>query len=236
LDKLNSSNYERNEKGSIVTGARILIIDDHPPAREGLAIAARAALPGAVVDQVDSVGAACELAMRHGRYKLVLIDCSLPDAPGCSGLLTLQQKLPDAPIVGVASRSQLGLAGAMKMFGAAGFLSKTNSLDAIAGSLRQILAGSPAFPQDCRSERGLAAARARIKDLSSAQLRVLIALADGRLNKQIANDLKITEATVKAHLTAVFRKLGVRGRTQALLAVQPLLGNREAGDAMLAEA
>ena len=132
-------------------------------------------------------------------------------------------RVPWIPIVIISARQQPELIAAARALGAAGYLSKAQPLDALLGSLKRVLAGEVVFPAGAKgAEAG--AARDRIAVLSGAQLRVLLALADGRLNKQIAGDLGVTEATVKAHMTAIFRKLGVNNRTQAILAMQPLLG------------
>ncbi|HLZ79463.1 MAG TPA: response regulator transcription factor, partial [Sphingomonas sp.] len=151
----------------------------------------------------------------------------LPDAVGFSGFLRVQHALGDVPIVIISARQQPELVEAARALGAAGYLSKAQPLDETLASLRSALAGRTVFPSDSRSGHADAsAARKRIAELSSAQLRVLMALADGRLNKQIAGELGVTEATIKAHMTAIFRKLGVTNRTQAILAMQPLLADR----------
>lgn len=204
----------------------MLIADDHPLTREGLALAARAALPGGVVDQAGSIGdAQGTIAARKAGYALVLLDFMLPDARGFSGFLALQHVLGSTPIVIVTARQDAVLVDAARALGAAGYLFKSQPIDSIAQQLRQVLGGTPVFPVAAKADAGVADARARIADLSGAQLKVLLALADGRLNKQIAGDLDITEATVKAHLTAIFRKLGVTNRAQAMLAMQPLIGD-----------
>jgi len=207
-------------------GSRLLLADDHPLIREGLALAARVAMPELTIDSVGTIAEAEATIGRHRGYKLVLLDLVLPDAHGFSGFLRLQHLLGSVPIVIVSARQQPELIEAARVLGAAGYLSKTLPLDETLSSLRTVLAGGVVFPV-MRSGGGadVGAARARIADLSSAQLRVLMALADGRLNKQIAGELGVTEATIKAHLTAIFRKLGVNNRTQAILAMQPLLGD-----------
>jgi DNA-binding NarL/FixJ family response regulator len=208
---------------------RLLIADDHPLVREGLALAARAAMPGLTIDSAGSIAEAEKLVGLHRGYKLALLDLMLPDARGFSGFMRLQHLLGDVPILIISARQQPELIAAARALGAAGYLSKAQPLDALLGSLKRVLAGETVFPAGAKgAEAG--AARDRIAGLSGAQLRVLLALADGRLNKQIAGDLGVTEATVKAHMTAIFRKLGVNNRTQAILAMQPLLGE-PAGEA-----
>jgi DNA-binding NarL/FixJ family response regulator len=114
---------------------------------------------------------------------------------------------------------------AARALGAAAFLPKSLGIDALASSLRVIMRGGAVFPDEAAEQGPIQTARERIATLSGSQLKVMLALADGRLNKQIASDLGISEATVKAHMTAIFRKLGVKNRAQALLAMQPLLGD-----------
>lgn len=204
--------------------ARILIVDDHPLTFEGLAIAVRTAFPESSVDYAASVGEAEALAERHGRYSVVLLDYLLPDASGFSGLFRLQHALPDAAVVMISARADPGLAGTARLLGARGFLSKQRPIDAIAKQLAEIAAGGTCFGADAREEAGHGDVRDRVRSLSAAQRRVLFALADGKLNKQIAGELDVTEATVKAHMSAIFRKLGVLNRTQAILAVRDVLG------------
>ena len=207
-------------------GGHVLIADDHPLTREGLALATRAAIPGILIDSAGSIGEAEQAATaRKGAYRLVLLDFVLPDARGFSGFLQLQHLLGSTPIVIVSAHRDAVIVEAARALGAAGFLSKSMPLDDLAAALRTIATGGTVFPRDGAASDVAQSARDRIATLSGAQLKVLLALADGRLNKQIANDLDITEATVKAHMTAIFKKLGVNNRSQALLAMQPLLGD-----------
>jgi DNA-binding NarL/FixJ family response regulator len=195
-------------------------------------VAVRAAAPTLVVDKANSIAGAAELAKERRGYRLVLLDLLLPDAKGFSGFLRLQNMLGPTPIAIVTALRRPELIEAARALGAAGFLSKQQPVDEMAGAIRDIIGGRLVFPppQPNVSASAAANARERIADLSAAQLRVLLAMADGRLNKQIAGDLGVTEATIKAHLTAIFRKLGVTNRTQALLAMQPLLGEGEQGE------
>ncbi|KQT31309.1 LuxR family transcriptional regulator [Sphingomonas sp. Leaf412] len=207
---------------------RILVTDDHPLTREGLSLAARAAVVGAQVDAAGSVADAAGLIERRGPYRLILLDFALPDSHGYAGMLRLQQLAPTTPIVIVTAHERANLIEAAKALGAAGFVLKSQSLDDIAAALRAIAGGRTHFPDGVGADPLIAAARDRIGKLSKAQYAVLLALADGRSNKQIAHDLDIAEATVKAHLTTVFRKLGVTNRSQALLAAGPLLRTEDA--------
>lgn len=209
-------------------GKRILIADDHPLSREGLALAVRHAIPGVVVITAGTIAEAEAAMGQRGGFELVLLDLMLPDTHGFSGLVRLQFRMPDVPIVVITAQDDPALAAVARDLGAAGFLPKSAPLDEIAQGLGRIVEGEAVF----RAAAGGATAEAkamreRIALLSEAQRRVLFALARGCANKQIAYDLAITEATVKAHLTAIFRRLGVTNRMQAMLVLQPLLGEVE---------
>ena len=205
-------------------GGRVLVADDHPMTREGLSLAARAAMLGVTVVGVGTIAEAVAEAETRASFRMILLDFELPDAHGYSGLLALQFRDPAVPIVVVTAREKPSLVEAAQVLGAAGFLFKSLPLDAIAEQLRQVDQGGRSFPADVANNGTIAAARARIDELSPAQHGVLLSLVDGRSNKEIAHSLGVTEATVKAHLTAIFRKMGVTNRAQAMLAIQPLIG------------
>lgn len=206
-------------------GGHVLLADDHPLSREGLAMAARMALPGSAIVNASTVAEAVAATEARYHWRMILLDLQLPDARGYSGLLALQYRTPGTPIVIVTAYEDTMLIEAARALGAAGYVFKTTPLDTIAGRLRRVDAGESAFPEGTTPNPLIAAARSRIASLSAAQRDVLMALADGRSNKQIAHALDVTEATVKAHMTAIFRKMGVTNRAQALLAIQPLTGS-----------
>ena len=210
-----------------VTGARILIADEHALTREALGMAARAAMPGAQVVGVGSVAEAAVAMSDRRTFRLVLLDARVPGAYGYAGMLMLQRIDPEVPIVIVGTAADARAVAAARALGAAGFLFESVPLDEMAAILREVLRGGDHFPEDVGDDPVVAAARARIVALSRAQFGVLLALAGGGANKKIAFDLSITEATVKAHLTAIFRKLGVTNRGEAVRAIRPLL---EAGE------
>lgn len=207
-----------------MVSARVLIADDHPLIVEALSLAVRSSMPEMVVDKAASIAEAEAFSNERRGYKLVLLDFMLPDARGFSGFLRLQHSLGAVPIMLVTAQRRPELIEAARALGAAGFLSKSLALDEMARAMREVIAGRTVYPAATGGDAGAGSARERIATLSGAQLRVLLALADGKLNKQVAGDLGVTEATVKAHLTVIFRKLGVNNRTQALLSLQPLLG------------
>jgi len=227
FDSDNNCNHNGMAEDGRRLGGRALVADDHPLTREGLAMAARAALPGVSVVAAGSIAEARALTQRSP-MRMILLDFHLPDARGFSGLLTLQMDAPTTPIVVVSASEESRLVEAARAVGAAGYLFKSLPLDDLAERLRRVDGGQRIFPPVAPADAaGLADLRARLASLSNAQRAVLVALADGRANKQIARDLGVTEATVKAHLTAIFRKLGVANRAQALLAARPLIGRAE---------
>lgn len=185
---------------------------------------ARVAFAGAVVMAAGTIAEAVQVLRTGPPARMILLDYHLPDARGFSGLLALQHVASSVPVVVVSEREEMSLVEAARALGAWGFLSKSLPIDGFVAQVRQIAAGSPCFPVAAGEDPATRAAtlRQRIADLSRAQRSVVIALADGRSNKEIARGLGITEATVKAHLTSVFRKLAVSNRTQALLALGPL--------------
>lgn len=202
---------------------RVLIADDHPLTREGLAMAARLAMPGVAVDSAGSIAEAQSRIERHRDYRMLLLDLLLPDARGFSGFLRLQFAIPDTRIVIITARDDPKLVGIAHSLGAAGFLRKSEPLDGLAAQIRRIAAGEAGFP--VVEDDGGASVRDRIAELSEAQRRVLFAMGSGESNKRVAGALDITEATVKAHMTAIFRRLGVVNRAQALLALQSVMGD-----------
>lgn len=202
---------------------RVLIADDHPLVRDALRLATRSRFPNFVIEEAVAVEPAERIVQLHADFALVLLDYQLPDSAGFSGFFRLQHALGNVPIAIVSAFDDARIVGAARAVGAAGFLSKSQPLDEIAEGIAQLVAGRTVFPPVAEADAGLRRMRDRLESLSPAQKRVLALLVSGHLNKQIAADLDLTEATVKAHLTAIFRKLGVANRLQAILAVKPLL-------------
>lgn len=179
--------------------------------------------PQVVIDEAVGIQPAEEIIRAHQDIALVLLDYQLPDSEGFSGFFRLQHALGKTPIAIISAFDDARIVNAARAVGAAGFLSKSQPLDEIAAAIGRLLTGWTVFPAASEMADSLREMSARLETLSSAQKRVIAALVRGDLNKQIAADLELTEATVKAHLTAIFRKLGVSNRLQAILAVKPLL-------------
>ncbi|CAN5351365.1 response regulator transcription factor [soil metagenome] len=208
----------------------ILIVDDHPLVGEAFELSVGAAHPELEVGREASAEAAEAFARLHGsRIKLVLLDLMLPDATGFSALLSLQQLLPACPIAIVSARADAATVALARTFGVAAYLSKAAPVRALVEAVGGLLRGEAgSFPETPPPGPAVAGFQTRIATLSPAQLRVLFAAADGRLNKQIAGDMNLTEGTVKQHMSAIFKRLGVGNRSQAILAIRPYLEPMEA--------
>jgi DNA-binding NarL/FixJ family response regulator len=208
---------------------RVLIIDAQPLMREALRLVVRSVWSSAVIVEAGD-HAEAERACRFGMaFDLVVLDPALPDAPGLSSLVMLKSLLPRTPIVIFSSSRDPQVVASSYILGAAAQAPKSALMSEVAETLKKAESGERIFiaaQQLTGSALDVQQARSRLSVLSPAQMRVLVNIANGRLNKQVAADMNVTEATIKAHMTAIFRKLRVMNRSQAILAVQPLLGER----------
>ena len=193
--------------------SRIIIADDHPLFRSALAHAVGRVWPDAAIIEASSAAEARD-ALAHGAAEALLLDLHMADSSGLSVLMDLRQDYPALPIVIVSASQEPRVAAAAAQLGAAGFIPKSASLEAMREGLAAVHDGDAWFPE---GGGGADDDLARIASLTPAQRRILGAIRQGLLNKQIAYELAISEATVKAHITAILRKLGVGSRTQAVL-------------------
>ena len=207
------------------TANTVLIADDHPLFRTALREALKPVLPGARVLEADSFPALESVLKANGAPDLVLLDLNMPGVRGFSSLLFMRSEYPQVPVLVVSGYDEPALIQRVLHFGAVGFIPKTSSLETMGEAVRAALAGKTWVPVALPPEDKSADAEIanKVATLSPQQLRVLLMLADGRLNKQIAHELSITEATVKAHMTVILRKLGLARRTQAAVLAQRLM-------------
>jgi DNA-binding NarL/FixJ family response regulator len=216
-----ASRIAREETMGEESAFRVLIADDHPLMVGGLRQAVLAAAPDAeiaVAHDFDSMVAALDASPDTD---LVLLDLAMPGVRGFSGLLFLRSQRPSTPIIVVSGNEERAVIRHCMEFGAAGFIPKTNSLDTMRAAIAQVLDGGRWTPPDfdlSSAPNGQSSAMARrLASLTPQQIRVLMMLSQGLLNKQIAYELGVSEATVKAHVSAIFQKLGVESRTQAVI-------------------
>ena len=198
---------------------RIVVVDDHPLFREALVGSIRSGLPDCTVLAASTFEALQGVLVDEPELDLVLLDLHLPGSPGLSGLAWLRGHYPALPVLLISAQDDGEIIQRALADGAAGFLSKSAESSAIIDAICRVTAGETLVPEGLMDaaaipdEQELAR---RIGELTPQQYRILCMLGDGLLNKQIAWELQITEATVKAHMTAIMRKLGVNNRTQAV--------------------
>jgi DNA-binding NarL/FixJ family response regulator len=208
---------------------QVLIVDDHPLYRQALQGAVAAACPQCEFLEADSVTGLFDCIERHPHVDLLLLDLNLPGAFGFCALAHLRGSRPQLPVIVVSAIDDVRTMRQAISFGAQGFLSKSTDAGRIGESVRLALNGefvAPAgwapHPEGDSDGAALDLAQ-RLAQLTEQQFRVFGMLCSGLLNKQIGYELQITEATVKAHMTAILRKLGAANRTQAVLIAGRLL-------------
>lgn len=209
------------------TDSRILLADDHPLFRSALVQAVQQQFPTAEIIQADSAPAVYDVMETHSGIDLCLLDLNIPGAYGFSTLVFLRGNYPGVPVVIVSAVDDPSVIAKAIAHEAAGYIPKSlpgeqlqTALAAVFDGELWVPEGTPErAPTELEGERDLAEA---IASLTPQQFRVLTMVADGMLNKQIAYELDVTEATIKAHMTAILRKLGVNNRTAAVIACQKL--------------
>ncbi len=206
---------------------KIIVADDHPLFRAALKQAVSQAVENGEVLEADTIGGLQQLIEDHPDADLVLLDLNMPGAHGFSGLVFMRGQYPGLPVVVVSGSEDLQVMRRAIDYGASGFIPKSAPLPEIVNAIQSVLDGDVWLPGGVAEKLERMQGEAsdfseRLATLTPQQFRVLGMLAEGMLNKQIAYDLDVSEATVKAHITAVFRKLGVRNRTQAVIAIQQM--------------
>jgi len=190
----------------------ILIVDDHPLIIGAIQLAVGPLFENPEFETASTIGQAHSLLLTKSP-RLVLLDLSLPDANGLDGVFRLRAARPQATLVVITGRDDPMTVALARSLGIDGFISKSQSLEDIRRLVGSILEGELVFP--VHPDSGVAASA--IAALTPAQGRVLAAVATGKLNKQIAFELGVSESTVKSHLFSIFKKIGVLNRTQASL-------------------
>lgn len=214
----------------------VLIADDHPLFRDALKLAVAQAVPGAQIIEADSVHSLFTALESHPDPELLLLDLNMPGAHGFNALVQARSHFPAVPIVVISAREDRHIMHRALGHGAAAFVPKSASIDLIVAALRAVLTGDTWLPPSASQDNpasldaGEAEATSRLAALTPQQFRVLSMLSAGLLNKQIAAELGVSEATVKAHVSAVMQKLGVSNRTQAVLLAQKLALDHMAPD------
>ena len=201
---------------------RLLIADDHPLYRGALREAVTGLFERIDIAEAGTFNEVTELLERVSEVDLVLLDLTMPGVRGFSGLMYLRAQYPGVPVIVVSANDDPAAIRHCMEFGASGFIPKTLGVEAMRGAISRILSGGVWTPPDvdlsAGSDAETAALMTRMATLTPQQVRVLMMLSEGMLNKQIAYQLGVSEATVKAHVSAILQKLGVESRTQAVIA------------------
>jgi DNA-binding NarL/FixJ family response regulator len=194
----------------------VLIADDHPMVRRALSESLQQSFGESFEVLEAGSAASAREALSTTSVDLLLLDLSMPGMDGARSLQSLRTDFPSVPILVVSAIEEPQVMRQTMELGAAGFLPKSSPFAAISDAVRAVLAGELWFP-DLGSTEVTRALPARIADLTPQQRCVLELVCQGKHNKEIAAELHVTEATVKAHVTQILQKLGVRSRTQAAL-------------------
>lgn len=199
----------------------IIISDDHPLFRQALRAAITPLFEGADITEVETLAATQE-KFQQRQVDLLFLDLRMSDSRGLAGLMIIKGSFPETPVIVVSASEGAETVRAAIQAGASGYIFKSASPEQIRESIGKVTNGEIAIPQNAltvvsdQEQRELEAIE-NISLLTPTQLKVLVKITEGMLNKQIAYDMEISEATVKSHVTAIFKKLRVRTRTQAVV-------------------
>ena len=207
---------------------KILIADDHPLFREAIINVIQNSFPGCETLDAEDLESALAIAQQEEELDLILLDLNMPGMNGLNGLITLRNDMPTVPVVIVSAEEDKQIVLQAITYGAVGFITKSSPREQMTEALEQILAGNVYLPSDIIRASQVDNRRTQRKDenqippellssLTRRQLLVLERMSKGESNKQIAYNLNIAETTVKAHVSAILRKLGVHNRIQAVL-------------------
>ena len=201
---------------------RLVIADDHPLFRGALREAVGGLFARADVAEAGTFDEVAGILDRTPEVDVILLDLAMPGVRGFSGLMYLRAQYPSVPVVIVSANDEPAVIRRCMDFGASGFIPKTLGVEAMREAIATVLRGGVWTPPDidltASDDAETAALLARLSTLTPQQVRVLMMLSEGLLNKQIAYELGVSEATVKAHVSAILQKLGVESRTQAVIA------------------
>ncbi len=204
------------------TAKKIIIADDHPLFRDALSQGVSNALKNPEIINCGTFNELQRTIHYHDDCDLILLDLHMPGAVGYSALHFLGIKCPDIPIAMVSANEDPDIIAGAVEYGASGFIPKSSDISVIVEAIQHVLNGNVWLPRDVQQQieelhKNSTDFKVRLNLLTPSQFRVLMMLVDGKKNKDIANEVCVTEATIKAHLTEIFRKLDVNNRTQAAM-------------------
>jgi len=211
-----------------MAGQRLLIVDDHPLFRNALRQALLGSFPAMEIDEAGSLDQVNAMLAADCDYDLVCLDLKMPGVQGFSGLVYLRAAYPAVPVMVVSGSEEPHIVRRALDLGASGFVPKSISPETLRRAFETVLAGgvyAPPLAAGIRPDAETDDLARRLATLTPQQVRVLMMLREGLLNKQIAYQLGVSEATVKAHVSAILQKLDVGSRTQAVIAAGRIDGD-----------
>jgi DNA-binding NarL/FixJ family response regulator len=198
--------------------------------RGALREAVASVVASTTVDEVGSFEELTAFLEQNGEVDLVLLDLSMPGISGFSGLIYLRAQYPEIPVVIVSASDDGATIRRSMEFGASGFIPKRFGVETLREAIGKVMNGDIWIPSDidlsATVDPDMAKLRDRLVTLTPQQVRVLMMLSEGLLNKQIAYELGVSEATIKAHVSAILQKLGVESRTQAVIVAAKISGGQ----------
>ncbi|MBX9711553.1 MAG: response regulator transcription factor [Xanthobacteraceae bacterium] len=213
-----------------LSSTHLVIADDHPLFRGALREAVASVVASARIDEAGSFGELTALLESEAELDLILLDLSMPGTSGFSGLIYLRAQYPAIPVVVVSASDDSDTIRRSMEFGASGFIPKRFGVETLREAIGKVMNGDVWIPSDIDLSAGVdpdvTKLRDRLVTLTPQQVRVLMMLSEGLLNKQIAYELSVSEATIKAHVSAILQKLGVESRTQAVIVAAKISGGQ----------
>ncbi|RLV59305.1 DNA-binding response regulator [Parashewanella curva] len=203
----------------------VIIADDHPLFRQALLETLKSRMPQTQFIEAETVKQLEEVLVEHSQADLLLLDLNIPGAHGFNTLIHVRQHYPHIPVIVVSAYEDRDTISQAIEYGASGFIPKSTDIDSIFNGISRVLMGEVWLPSGFdgkESSPSKSQVAEQIASLTQQQFKILTMFAEGLLNKQIAYQLNVSEATVKAHATAIFRKLHVQNRTQAVLVLNQL--------------
>lgn len=206
---------------------RILVADDHPLFREALSGALEPYFQNAQIIEAGSLDDALDKLNQFDSVDLVLLDLNMPGGEYFNGIISLREQYPDIPIGVVSGSDSVEVVAQVMILGAQGFIPKVTPTREIAQAIMDMIGGKKWLPEGMEADLEtvddeLKLLLQRFRELTPKQIQVLSFLRSGLMNKQIAHEMNVTEATIKAHISAILRKLEINTRTQAVLLMDKL--------------
>lgn len=209
---------------------RIVIADDHPLFRDALRLAVQDALADVTFDDAGSLNETLDILSTADEVDLLLLDLKMPGVQGFSGLMLMRSQFPLVPVVVVSGSEETSVISRAISLGALGFIPKSAPVEDMQAAITAVLNGDVWLPEHvdlgAHGNAEIDDLAHRLSSLTPQQTRVLMMLREGLLNKQIAYELSVSEATVKAHVSAILQKLNVDSRTQAVIAASRIDGDQ----------